>query len=177
MAGDKPALDTLWRSSRHWVAAVILAHIPRTAELEDLLQDVAMKMVSRIHTLKTPESFLPWLRTVARNVSVSAGRRAQVRKGQASLPGPDLVDPAHERARRHEPVQDLLEHMLGIVQKLHLDYREPLLMRSVQGMSQREIATALDLPVTTIETRLARARRLLAKEAQQLSSPMNGEPR
>jgi RNA polymerase sigma factor (sigma-70 family) len=159
MAGDRLALDQLWCTHRRFVAAVLMAYLPGSADLQDLLQDVAMKMVGQIHGLKSAGSFRPWLRTVARNLAMSHGRKQRIRGPHASLPF-DPIDPAHEDG----PIREQLEDMLKIVQGLHVDYREPLLMRSVQGMSQRAIAEALDLPVTTIETRLARARRLLRRE-------------
>ena len=45
-----------------------------------------------------------------------------------------------------------------------LGVREPLLLRCVRGLSYQQISTILELPVTTIETRLARARRMLREE-------------
>jgi RNA polymerase sigma-70 factor (ECF subfamily) len=169
MAGDRFALDELWRGHRRFVAAVLLAYIPRSlpgpVDLEDLLQDVAMKLVAQIHRLHAPETFRPWLRTVARNVALSHGRRLQVR---GPLPAPlevEPVDPAHAAALQDGPIHDQLEDTLRLVHGLHADYREPLLMRTVEGMSQRAIAAALDLPVTTVESRLARARRLLRAAA------------
>lgn len=163
MAGDQEALDGLWRVHRRFVAAVLLAHQPRSTDLEDLLQDVAMKVVSQLHTLKAPAAFRPWLRAVARNVAMSHGRREKFRSGHAPLDA-ELVDPGHAREAQLDPIREQLEGMLGIVTGMHLDYREPLLMRSVHGMSQKAIAEALDLPVTTIETRLARGRRMLRQE-------------
>ena len=176
MAGDRFALDGLWRAHRRFAAAVLLAHQPRTADLEDLLQDVAMKFVAQIHTLKSPGSFRPWLRTVARNVAMSHGRRQKVRSPFTTLSDAEPVDPAHEQAVRDGSIRDQLEDLLRIVRGLHVDYREPLLMRSVQGLSQREIAEALDLPVTTIETRLARARRLLRRELSNVEPAGSTEP-
>ena len=176
MAGDRFALDGLWRAHRRFVAAVLLAHLPRTSDLEDLLQDVAMKMVSQIHSLKTEFSFRPWIRTVARNVALSHGRKLRVRGSEASLAETEPVDPGFDNRRRDEPVQEQLDQMLKIVSGLHVDYREPLLMRSVHGMSQRAIAEALDLPVTTIETRLARARRLLRRELSHVERALSTEP-
>jgi RNA polymerase sigma-70 factor (ECF subfamily) len=176
MAGDRFALDGLWRAHRRFAAAVLLAHQPRTADLEDLLQDVAMKFVAQMHTLKAPGSFRPWLRTVARNVAMSHGRRRKVRGPHAPLPEADPVDPAHDQAQLAGSIRDQLADMLRIVHGLHVDYREPLLMRSVQGMSQKAIAEALDLPVTTIETRLARARRLLRRELSSVDRALSTEP-
>jgi RNA polymerase sigma-70 factor (ECF subfamily) len=164
MAGDRVAMDALWRGHRSLAAAVLMAHLPRNADLQDLLQDVAMKMVSQIHSLKCPAAFRPWLRTVARNVAVSAGRGRRVRSCQTALPEVELADPRYAEDKAQEPVRERLDRLLEIVGSLHVDYREPLLMRCVQGLSQAAIAAALDLPVTTVETRLARARRLLRGE-------------
>lgn len=176
MAGDRVALDHLWRSHRRWVAAILLAHLPRSAELEDALQEVAMRMTSQIGTLHAPASFRPWLRTVSRNVAVSAGRRQSVRDRHSALPERDFVDPSHERAQRQIGVQDRLTRLLEIVHGMHVDYREPLLMRCVDNMSQAAIAAALDLPVTTVETRLARARRFLRREAGADQAPNTRAP-
>jgi RNA polymerase sigma-70 factor (ECF subfamily) len=44
-------------------------------------------------------------------------------------------------------------------------YREPLLLKAIQGLSYREIGRILGLPETTIETRIARGRRMLRELA------------
>ncbi|MFQ5654125.1 MAG: RNA polymerase sigma factor [Planctomycetota bacterium] len=165
--GNRPALERLWRRQRRWVAALLLAHKPRESELEDLLQEVAVTLVGRIHEIRDPRKLLSWLRTVALNVARTAGRRARSRRKHLRLvEGNDLhvVDPATERARHAEEARDDVTKALGIVNRLHPDYREPLLLRAVHGLSQRRIAEILALPVTTVETRLARARRMLREE-------------
>ncbi len=48
------------------------------------------------------------------------------------------------------------------------EYREPLLLRCVQSLTYQQIGEILDLPVTTVETRLARARRMLREEVGEL---------
>jgi len=78
-AGDNSAAAVLWRDHRKWVAAVLLAHKPASAELEDLLQDVAVTMVANISSLRAPAAFRPWLRAIALNVARSAGRKHRVR--------------------------------------------------------------------------------------------------
>ena len=48
------ALDRLWKEHRRWLAVVLLAHMPREGELEDLLQEVALKVVAGIQSLEDP---------------------------------------------------------------------------------------------------------------------------
>ena len=74
MRGDSGALRELWHQNRRWVAGVLLAHKPRTIDLEDLLQDVALSMVRRIEDLRDPAALRPWLRQVAINAARAAGR-------------------------------------------------------------------------------------------------------
>lgn len=191
--GDASALDVLWRTHRRWVAAVLLAHMPRSVpagltgpvggvDLEDLLQDVAMTLVSKISELREPGAFRPWLRTVAISVARTAGRR-QRRRGSAWLkltgsgrgPGAEALPndglpgvprrgatPAAATSERDEG-----RRLVDLAHELPEGYREPLLLRCVRGMSYRQIGDLMGLPETTIETRIARGRRMLREKADQ----------
>lgn len=166
IAGDADALQALWQSHRRWVAAVLLAHMPRDAELDDLLQEVALTMVRHVHTVKDPTALKPWLRTVAVNAARSAGRRERVARTKV-LPfvAQEARRQADEAQSRGNPAQsDSGASALGIAHSLPPEYREPLLLRAVRGMTYRQIADVLGVPMTTIETRIARARRMVRQE-------------
>ncbi|HWB21118.1 MAG TPA: sigma-70 family RNA polymerase sigma factor, partial [Phycisphaerales bacterium] len=83
--GDRQALAALWSQHRRWVAAILLVYKPRSVEVEDLLQEVAMTMVSRISMLRDTTSLRPWLRTVAMNAARASARGRNVREPAASL--------------------------------------------------------------------------------------------
>lgn len=172
--GDRVAQHRLWRDHRRWVAAIILAHRPRSVELEDLMQDVAVKLVDKIHTLRDARAFRPWLRQVAINICRGEARSAapplhfspDARDAGDTHPG-RVAEPA-STGTGHEPLEDsdAANHLLAQALGLPMAYREPLLLRCVRSMSYQQISEALGLPVTTIETRLARARRMLREEAE-----------
>lgn len=171
---ESPSLDALWRAHRRFVAAVLVAHVPRRVEVDDLLQEVAMTFVRAFHTLKDHNLLRPWLRTIAINCARSAARRTRVEErrvrpwlGSES----EVVDPAQQREREHSEHRAQAEYLLGVLEKLHPDYREPLVLRCVEGLSQKQIAEALSLPETTIETRLARGRRMLRAELARTLDP------
>jgi RNA polymerase sigma-70 factor (ECF subfamily) len=180
--GDTAALRELWQINRRWIAGVLLAYKPRHAELDDLLQEVALTMVRKIDAVREPEALTAWLRAVAINTARLAARSEQRRpehKGASSLrarnAGPvplnddaladstafesDLV------AARREEGQRLLNSVLALPEA----YREPVLLRSVKGMSYREISAITGLPETTIETRIARGRRMLRDQLRNQS--------
>ena len=71
--------------------------------------------------------------------------------------------------------RDAAERVLRQAMGLPPEYREPLLLRCVRGMSYRQIADVLDLPVTTVEPRLARARRMLREELEGSPSSRSAE--
>ena len=162
-------VDALWREHRRWVAAVILAHMPRDSDLEDLLQDVAVLMVRSIHSLNDLNAIRPWLRTIAINTSRSAARKRKVRMRLVrETENPDTISGAETGAiAAAKDQQARLERgtrLMEAARALPAAYREPLLLRCVRGMSQKQVAEVLDLPETTVETRLVRARRMIREQ-------------
>lgn len=173
IAGDRRALEALWRSHRRWVAGILLAHRPANEDLEDLLQEVALTLVRKIAELREPSSFRAWLRTVAMNVARAAGRRVALRRRNAEVDDTGALDEVESRAG--PSLGDETEIVLAAIADLPPEYREPLVLRCVHGHGQREIARALGLPETTVETRLARARRRLRETlAQSGITPSTG---
>lgn len=181
--GDHEALRRLWNQHRRWVAAVLMAHMPRSGwggiggpELDDLLQEVAVAVVSKISSLRDEAAFKPWLRAVAMSIAKTSGRRTKVRKegwlklvsfsggrgGDVDARDESDLGPSSARG------QALAEgrRLMDLAAELPDGYREPLLLKCVQGMSYKQIGEVMGLPDTTVETRIARARRMLRELAE-----------
>lgn len=176
MHGDHAALRALWERHRSWVAAALMAHKPASADLDDLLQEVALTVIAKVSTLEDPANFPGWLKIVAVNAARLAGRKQQ--SGPRFVRSDDPGDgsggtSADSHARpSNTSVVDGLAHdaearrVMALAMDLPDEYREPLLLKAVKGLSYREIGTILGLPETTIETRIARGRRMLRERAQ-----------
>lgn len=174
VSGDRTAMDALWHEHRRWVAAVLLAHKSPDDPLEDLLQEVAMKIVTRIQTLRDTRNVRAWLRAVAVNVA-----RASARSGRARpRPGPLGVEPAEaaRSAGASVAVDDEARRMMRLARQLPDAYREPLMLRALHGMRGRRIAEILDIAPATVETRIARARRMLRELAESPQPPAASDP-
>ncbi len=175
--GDRVAQQELWKAHRRWVAAIVLAHKPRSVEVDDLMQDVALKLVDKVGTLRDPGAFRPWLRQIAINLCRGAARDLKPTLHLAATDRSDAGDEGHQApgtigmpesrdARRRESAdrEEAARRLLAQVMTLPPEYREPLLLRCLRSMTYRQIGELLELPVTTVETRLARARRMLREE-------------
>ena len=126
-----------------------------------------MTVVEKIGTLREAGALRPWLRAIAintaRRVGRGEGRRREHRAPHAQLDA--RPDPAAQRELQRASDRSEVARTLAWVRELPIEQREPLLMKSLGAMSQREIAATLGLPETTVETRLARARRALRARA------------
>ncbi len=158
MHGDRRALTSLWQEHRRWIAAVILAYKPRSADLEDLLQEVAMTLVSKINTLRDESNLKAWLRVVAVNVARAAGRSQKLQPVSANG---ELIPGQTGAADEHAELNDHSRLVMSLATQLPEAYREPLMLKALQGMRTRQIAEILDIPEATVDTRISRARRML----------------
>jgi len=168
--GDPGAAELIWKAHRRWIAAVLLAHKPRQADVEDLLQEVALAVVEKINQLDDPSALKPWLRMVAVNTARATGRKQTRRRGLLRLVRPNVpaesegtqdltTDLTRQRQERARQLGSLIEHLPDA-------YRECVLLRCARGMTHKQISEITGLPETTIETRIARGRRMLRELAQ-----------
>lgn len=169
-AGDPRAAELIWKTHRRWIAAVLLAHKPRQADVEDLLQEVALAVVQKINQLDDPAALKPWLRMIAVNAARATGRKQTRRKGLLRLVRPNVpeegegtsdltTDAGRQRQERARQLGSLIEQLPDA-------YRECVLLRCARGMSHKQISEVTGLPETTIETRIARGRRMLRELAE-----------
>ncbi|KAA3604339.1 MAG: sigma-70 family RNA polymerase sigma factor [Planctomycetota bacterium] len=173
--GDRNAMEWLWKTHRRWVAVVLMAHKPRQSEMEDLLQEVAVKFVQSVSKLRDPLKFRPWLRSLAVHAATSALRRQETGK---RLHGPwQEVDQEFPDPRPGNSAEQMTraEEVIDRMARLPAEFREVLWLRSIQGLSQKAIAKTLQIPETTIETRLVRARKMLRQALEPLK-PMEKAP-
>lgn len=136
--------------------------MPNEADLEDLLQEVALVVMKKLHQLEDPSRLRPWLRSIAINAARGVGRKQNsgirlVTHNEA----PDPIDESFPKDEQRQTARTELAHVLRLVRRLAPEHREPLLLKSVDGLSQREIADALEISEDAVESRIARARRKL----------------
>jgi RNA polymerase sigma-70 factor (ECF subfamily) len=121
---------------------------------EDLVQETLMRAWKSIDRLQDIKAAKGWLLTILRRENARRFERYQPQ--QSSLPVEELGD-------RHRDYDTSTEAFVlrRALERLPLEYREPLLMQVLHGYSQKEIAAQLGLSVAGAGTRLFRARQKL----------------
>jgi RNA polymerase sigma-70 factor (ECF subfamily) len=130
-------------------------------EAEDVVQDACMRAMRYFSSLRG-EDARAWLFTIVRNTWYSrVTRRGNVTEA-ASLdndePPDDGLDPEAQLQQ-----QQTVECVRAAIERLPVDFREVIVLREIEGLSYKEIAAIVRVPIGTVMSRLARAReRLLA---------------
>jgi RNA polymerase sigma-70 factor (ECF subfamily) len=175
---EQERLRRLWEDNRRWLAAILLAHKPRWADVEDLLQEVAAAFIAKSGEIRDPGALRPWLRQVAINAARLAGRKGKLRLTTSlDTPAGDHTTAGltPEAPAASTPAvlgrEEEMRRITDLIAQLPDGYREPLLLKAVQGLSYRQIGHILGLPDTTVETRIARGRRMLRELAEAVPGP------
>ena len=117
-------------------------------DAEDALQQALMKAWAA-RAGAHPETFGPWLTRIVVNECRNIQRyRMRVTPSEAVMPEPEAFAP---------PDPDLWNAVRALPESLRL----PLTLKYVAQFTEREVAQAMHLPVSTVKNRLAKARRLL----------------
>lgn len=133
----------------------------------DVVQDVFIKAYENIQSFDATRRFSPWIYRIAHNEFVNALKKKKAARTVFTfdidtlfphLAAPDTAD----SAALERDLKQTLEHHL---EKLDTKYREPLILYYVEGMDYREISDILQIPISTVGVRLARARAMLQKIA------------
>ena len=158
--GDKEALQVLLNRHWAWLKGLVYGVLADSRDLDDVLQEVCLRVITRIHTVRDPERFRGWLAIVARREALKHLRQrplGSLRQSPESLPSDEYVeDPLEGMAKK-----ELCERILEAVKTLPEKYREVFMLVHTGGLRYADMARILDVPMTTMQIRLVRARRMI----------------
>lgn len=159
--GDERAQRELIVSYQHRVAGFVYAMINRSDTVEDLSQQVFIKMIRALDRLQAPAQFESWLFRLARNTCIDHLRRQKLRR--IFLPfGPEHEDVPEPAGAVDTEELDALRHALAQIRP-----QDRALLALVQeGRSHAEIAVTLGTSVAAVKARLHRAREHLRQHYQ-----------
>lgn len=131
------------------------------AEAEDVVQDACVRALRYFSSLRGDDA-RAWFFSIVRNAWYSRiARHAKVtsmtplnERGESAAD--DALDP---EARLLQ--QTTVAHVREALDQLPVDFREVIVLREIEGMSYKEIASVVQVPIGTVMSRLARGRERL----------------
>lgn len=165
-SGDVAAFGEIYDTHVDSVYRYLLYRVREPADAEDLTSEVFTRAFANIHRYRWQgKSFLAWLYTIARNAVTDRRRRERPTVEIDNAFGLAEEGPsAHDRAVRGEEVAALR----GAVKHLTGEQQEVLVLRFVENLSSREVATILgknEGAIRALQFRaLGRLRKILADQ-------------
>ncbi len=131
-------------------------------DAEDVVQDACVRAMRFFSTLRG-EDARGWLLTIVRNTWYSRVSRRPAAEAASldrvpSDPPDDALDPEERLLQQHT-----VALVRAALDELPADFREVIVLREIEGLSYKEIAAVVRVPIGTVMSRLARGReRLMA---------------
>jgi RNA polymerase sigma-70 factor (ECF subfamily) len=127
-------------------------------DINDVVQEVFIKAYKNIESFDTKKKFSPWLYRIAHNEFINA-----LKKKKVVLPLLDL-DTFFPHFNKPEDIREKIDRKIDyeLIEKcldgLDFKYREAIVLHYFEGMSYREIAEVMQIPVSTVGIRIKRAK-------------------
>lgn len=131
-------------------------------EAEDVVQDACVRAIRYLSSLRDDDA-RSWLFAIVRNTWYSrVSRRANPMEALAlqtetGQPYDETLDPEERLLQQHT-----VTLVRAAIEQLPVDFREVIVLREMEGLSYKEIAGIMRVPIGTVMSRLARARERLA---------------
>ena len=178
IAGDAAAWEELVQRYHRRIYNICYRFAGSADDAQDLTQEVFIKMYRTLNTYDIERgAFMTWVTTMARNLLVDHFRKTKQDRVTDSL---DVAPTEREDAM---PLSEQLpdtaaspdalaqsqqvgETVHKALQKLSPDLREAVILRDLQDMDYKDIATVLKVPEGTVKSRINRGRAELARLLQ-----------
>jgi RNA polymerase sigma-70 factor (ECF subfamily) len=128
-------------------------------DADDLVQAACERALNRLHQWQPDTRLDSWMFRIIKTIWIDQWRSQRARGEHVDLDS--IEPPAGSNGRQVTEVRSTLEAVCRAMEQLSDDQRLVLTLVSVDGLSYEEAAAVLEVPIGTVMSRLARARRRL----------------
>jgi RNA polymerase sigma-70 factor (ECF subfamily) len=165
LEGEKQAFNVLIVRYEKQIFALAYRLSGDYDEAKDLAQEAFIHIYGHLKHFDSSRPFFPWMYKVAHNICLNKLNK----KARQNISLDDLVE--------FTPVENNVDHVPDLaldkkekarqvyeaIENLPQQYKDVIILKYIQGYSYKDICACLDLPQSTVETRLYRGRQALQK--------------
>lgn len=158
--GDREAIDSLIHRYQQEIFRMVYLRTGSLMDAEDITQDIFFKVTKRIGRLRDPRLFKPWLYRLAINQVIDYHRKKRLlsyvgfgeKNPPESVVAASSIDPSSDLLRKEFQIR-----LSSYLKSLSATEQEVFLLRFIDGLKIREIATVLKKAESSVKTHLYRS--------------------
>lgn len=159
--GDLEAFAAFVRHFERRVRTVLFRILDDARDVEEAAQDTFVQAWRHLDRFRGDAAPFTWLYRIATNEALQRRRRVRVETVEFS----DEHAPEHDSSLEAGELRSLL---VEEIRALPFEYRTALVLRDLEGLSNDEVATALDLTLAAAKSRIHRARMTLREQLERI---------
>lgn len=161
--------EELWKAVHDGLRAFIAKRVNDHDHVDDILQDVYVRVHRQMDTVNDPRRIVSWIYQVTRNAIIDhyrkPGRQREIPAGLSSeLEVFDEVSKTSEAARGDESGEsrsELAGCIRPMIERLSQDYRDAITLVEIAGLTQQAAAKQMGLSLSGMKSRVQRGRKQL----------------
>ena len=158
---DHNYIESIWKEYHDQLLMFIRNWVSDKDAAEDILQNVFIKILSRINSLKDNTKIKNWLFQITRNTIIDHFRESK-----------DTENISSDLQEEDDEINDNITEEVGnwiapFIRSLPEKYQEALLLSEIKGMSQKDLATHLGISYSGAKSRVQRGRSILKEKLTQ----------
>jgi len=157
----------IWQQIHNGLRVFIAKRVANEAEVDDIVQDVWLKMQRGLDGLKNQRRLISWIYQIARHAIIdhyrAPGRRREMPAGlaadlEAYQSSSTMTTASKDSGQSRTELAGCLRPM---IERLSGEYRQAVILVDLEGLAQQEAAVQLGLSLSGMKSRVQRGRRQL----------------
>ena len=149
---DKNTLKT-WNAMNEQLFNFVNQKVKDADLSKDIIQDVFIKVFSKIETLDNKDKIVSWIFQITRNEIINHFRKQNFKDSSKEIPELEILD--------ENLTTEFSKCMLPMINSLPEKYREAIKLSEIDNISQKELAERLNISYSGAKSRVQRGRALL----------------
>ena len=162
--GDRAAMGEVYVKYAPLVKAICFRYCKNESKAEDLMQDVFVKVFTKIDAFKLNGSFEGWLRRIAVNMAIDSFHKSKIHHLEVDIndSGIDLMEDEKDESEVAKIAESFNEEQLRYaLDQLSDGYRVVFNLFAIDGLSHREISKTTGISEGTSRSQYLRAKKKL----------------